>query len=60
MAFADALLLSIRDIDDGDDSHGLTVGTRIALMERLGLNIQSAFTDGQGFSGITAGLSFHY
>lgn len=51
----------IRDIaNDGEDSHGLTVGTRIALMEQLGLNIQAAFADGQGFSGITAGFSFHY
>ena len=50
----------IRDIDHGEDSHGLSVGTSIALMEQLGLNVHAAFADGQGFSGITAGLSFHY
>jgi hypothetical protein len=49
-----------RDVDNGDDGHGFTVGTHVALLEQLGLNVQAAFAEGRGFTGITAGFSFHY
>ena len=49
-----------RDIDNGDDGHGFTVGTRVALLQQLGLNVQAAFAEGRGFAGISAGFSFHY
>jgi len=48
------------DLDTGDDGHGFTAGTRIAVAERIGLNIQAMFAEGLGFTGVTAGLSFHY
>jgi hypothetical protein len=48
------------DVDRETDSHGLLAGTRVALLERLGLTIGALFVEGRGFSALQAGLSWHY
>ncbi len=43
-----------------DTAHTFSVGTRIAIAENLGLNLDALFADEQGFSGATAILSWHF
>ena len=43
-----------------DSAHTFSVGTSIALVERLGLNLHALFEEEQGFSGATAILSWHF
>jgi len=52
----------IQDLDDDIDveAHTFSVGTRIALAEHLGLNLNAFFEEEQGFSGAAAILSWHY
>jgi opacity protein-like surface antigen len=46
--------------NDGGNSHALRLGTRVALAERVGLDIGAVFIEDYGFSGINAGVSFHF
>ena len=41
-------------------AHTFSLGTSIALAERLGLNLNALFEEEQGFSGATAILSWHF
>lgn len=52
----------IQDLDDDLDveRHTFSLGTRLALAERLGLNLNALFEEEQGFSGATAILSWHF
>src|SRR5688572_17147226 len=54
----------VQDIESDDLSfdaaHTFSVGTSIALVERLGLNLNALFEEEQGFSGVTAILSWHF
>ena len=52
----------IQDLDDDIDveAHTFSVGTRIALAEHLGLDLNAFFEEEQGFSGAAAILSWHY
>jgi len=52
----------VQDIDDDVDfeAHTFSVGTRIAIEENLGLNLNALFEEEQGFSGATATLSWHF
>jgi hypothetical protein len=54
----------VQDIESDDLSfeaaHTFSVGTSIALTERLGLNLNALFEEEQGFSGATAILSWHF
>ena len=43
-----------------DSVHTFSVGTRIAITENLGLNLDALFQEEQGFSGATAILSWHF
>ncbi len=49
-----------RDVDSGFDTHGLSVGTRVALAERIGFNLGAVFIEKAGFAGLTAALSYHF
>ena len=52
----------VQDLDDDIDveAHTFSVGTRIALAERLGLNLNGHFAEEQGFTGVTAIFTWHY
>jgi len=58
----------VQDIEDDDDdlfpdfeaAHTFSLGTRVALTENLGLNLDALFEEEQGFSGATAILSWHF
>ena len=52
----------IQDIDGDVDveAHTFSVGTRVAIAENLGLNLNALFEEEQGFSGATAILSWHF
>ncbi len=49
-----------RDLDSDIDSHAISVGTRIALAERVGFDVGVVFLEEYGFGGINAGVSFHF
>jgi len=48
------------DLDNGGDIHAFRVGTEIALSEQVGLNLGATFTEDNGFSGASAGVTFHF
>ena|SRR5688572_540658 len=55
----------VQDLDDHGDlvweaAHTFSLGTRLAIAERLGLNLNALFAEEQGFSGATAVLSWHF
>jgi len=43
-----------------ESAHTFSVGTRFAIAENLGLNLNALFAEEQGFSGATAILSWHF
>ncbi|MFN7137777.1 MAG: hypothetical protein ACK4UN_00395 [Limisphaerales bacterium] len=47
-------------IDTEAEGHALFVGTTVALAENIGTTVRAVFREGQGFAGLTAGISFHY
>lgn len=51
-----------QDIDDDVDveAHGFSVGTRVAIAESLGLNLNAFFVEDEGFTGVSAILSWHF
>ena len=49
-----------RDVDSSADVHGFSVGSQVALSKRLGLNLNVLFTDENGFSGASAGFTYHF
>jgi len=52
----------LRDVDFGKnlDAHTYGPGARIALTDKVGLDVGATFAEGQGFSSAFAGLSFHF
>ena len=52
----------IQDIDGDVDveAHTFSLGTRIAIAENLGLNVDVHFEEEEGFSGVAAILSWHF
>jgi hypothetical protein len=50
----------VRGIDDEGDAHTYGAGARIAVTERIGVDIGALFAEGQGFRGAFAGASFHF
>lgn len=49
-----------RDLDTDGDTHAISLGTRIALAERVGFDVGVVFLEEYGFGGINAGVSFHF
>ena len=50
----------IEVFDVGTTVHEFTIGTRVALADRLGLNLNGHFADEEGFAGISGILSWHF
>jgi hypothetical protein len=50
----------VRGIDDEGDVHTYGGGARVAITEKIGIDIGATFADGQGFVGAFGGLSFHF
>jgi hypothetical protein len=52
----------VQDIDDDIDveAHTFSLGGTVALAERLGLNVNGLFEEDEGFTGVTAILSWHF
>lgn len=48
------------DLDTEDDSHGFSVGAVWALTNEVGLGIGASFDSEVGFTGLSAGLSYHF
>lgn len=51
-----------RDLDEDFDieDHGFGIGARIALAERIGLDVGVSLDEEEGFTGIGAMISWHY
>lgn len=48
------------NLDSEEDAHLFSAGPTIALLERVGLSIAASFNDEIGWSGVTAGIEFHF
>jgi hypothetical protein len=49
-----------RDLEEDLHGHTFSVGTRVALTDRIGLNLSATFAEDSGFSGVASTLSFHF
>jgi hypothetical protein len=50
----------VRGIDDEGDAHTYGPGARIAITDRIGIDLGATFADGQGFVGAFGGVSLHF
>jgi hypothetical protein len=50
----------VRGIDDEGDAHTYGGGARIAVTDRIGVDLGATFADGQGFVGAFGGVSLHF
>jgi hypothetical protein len=48
------------DVDSEADAHGFSVGSVVAVAEHVGVHVAATFTESDGFSGISAGVAFHF
>jgi hypothetical protein len=48
------------NFDSEEDDHFFSAGAKFAILERVGLAVSSRFSSEFGFTGITAGVEFHY
>ncbi len=49
-----------RDLEEDLHGHSFNVGTRIALTDRIGLNLGVSFVEDSGFAGVSSTLTFHF
>lgn len=48
------------DIDRDTDGNSVSLGAELAVTENVGVDISAHFVEEQGFTGATAGISFHF
>jgi hypothetical protein len=48
------------DVETSDDAHGFFGGAECALTEQVGVGISARFSEGQGFTGVSTGVHFHF
>lgn len=48
------------DLDTEDDGHGFSVGAECAVTDSVGMGASVHFNEEEGFTGVSAGISFHF